>query len=108
MQILYGAIVLFFLGSGVYYLQDEPPHALHFLVIALYFFIILCEFRGIPFSALPYVLLGLLLTGNAMIQFYLSENDAIDGVVNLLSANFALKARRRVKHEQIPPEVRAV
>ncbi|MDA8351790.1 MAG: hypothetical protein M0Z65_01065 [Firmicutes bacterium] len=98
MQILYGAIVLFFLGSGVYYLQDEPPHALHFLVIALYFFIILFEFRGNPFSRRTYVLLSLLLTGNAMIQFFLAENNAIYGLVSLFFAYFALQARRRVKH----------
>ncbi|MFD1427639.1 hypothetical protein JOD24_001434 [Kroppenstedtia sanguinis] len=97
MQILYGAIVLFFLGSGILYLQDEPPYAVHFMVIALYFFIILFEFRGNPFSRGVYLLLSLLLLGNAMVQFFLAEHNAINGLVSLFFAYFALQARRRVK-----------
>lgn len=98
MQILYGLIVLFFLGTGVYYLQDEPPYAVHFLVIALYFFIILFEFRGSPFSRRTYMLLSLLLLGNALVQFFLTEQNAIYGLVSLIFAYFALQARRRVNH----------
>jgi hypothetical protein len=97
MQILYGMIVLFFLGTGIFYLQDDPPNAVHFMVIALYFFIIMFEFRGNPFSRGTYMLLSLLLLGNAMIQFFLAEQNAIYGLVSLFFAYFALQARRRVK-----------
>ncbi|PTX60791.1 hypothetical protein C8P63_108101 [Melghirimyces profundicolus] len=98
MQIWYGAIVLFSLGLGLSYLQDEPPHAVNFFVIALYFFVILYEFRGKPFSRRTYLLLSLLLTGNAMIQFFLAENNAIFGLVSLFFAYLALQGRRRLRH----------
>ncbi|MDR6225786.1 hypothetical protein [Desmospora profundinema] len=96
MQILYGAIVVFFLFFGARYLQDEPPVAVHYFVIALYFFVILFEFRGNPFSRRIYVMLALLLLGNALVQFFYVENGVIFGLVSLLFSWFALQARRRI------------
>ncbi|SMO77539.1 hypothetical protein [Melghirimyces algeriensis] len=98
MQILYGVFVLSFLGAGVYYLQEDPPNAVHFFVIALFFFVVLFEFRGNPFSRKMYVLVSLILVGNAMIQFFVASNNAVLGLVSLFLAYFALQARRRVKH----------
>ncbi|PTM56489.1 hypothetical protein [Desmospora activa] len=95
-QILYGAIVVFFLFFGTRSLQDQPPVAVHYYVIALYFFVLLFEFRGNPFSRSIYVLLALLLLGNAMIQFFYVENGVLFGLVSLLFAWFALQARRRI------------
>ncbi|OYD06944.1 hypothetical protein [Paludifilum halophilum] len=95
-QILYGAIVVIFLAMGGYHLQENPPFAVHNLVIALYFFIILFEFRGKPFSRGIYMLLAFLLLGNAGIQFFYAENNAISGLISLFFAYFALQARRRI------------
>ncbi|MFC4077627.1 hypothetical protein [Salinithrix halophila] len=96
MQILYTAIVLIFLVMGGIYLQDQPPFAVHYFMIALYFFVILFEFRGNPFPRGIYLLLGFLLLGNAMIQFFYAENNVIAGLISLLFAYFALQARRRL------------
>ncbi|GGE26514.1 hypothetical protein GCM10011571_30910 [Marinithermofilum abyssi] len=97
MQILYAAIVLFFLVMGGYYLQAEPPYAVHNFVIALYFFVILFEFRGNPFPRRVYLLLSFLLLGNALMQFFYVQNNVIFGLVSLLFAYFALQARRRIR-----------
>ncbi|SDW77840.1 hypothetical protein SAMN05444487_10674 [Marininema mesophilum] len=96
MQFLFAATVLISLVMGGYTLQDQPPLALHYFVIGMYFFVILFEFRGNPFSRKVYLLLALLLVGSAMLQFFFAPNHSFAGVISLLFAYFALQSRRRL------------
>lgn len=101
MQLLYGAFVLIFMGMGVYNLvEEQPSFAIHTFVIALYFFVLLFEFRGRPFSQGIYILMALLLLVNSMLQFFYPQGSVISGLVSLFFAYFAVQARRRINHNQ--------
>jgi hypothetical protein len=95
-QGLYTAIVLLFLGMGVYYLNTEPVVAVHHFLISLYFFVFLFEIRGKPFSRSVYWLLLLLLVGDAFMQFSIGDMNMISGLVSAMFALSTWQAQRRL------------
>lgn len=97
--ILYGLIVLLFIAMGAMQLTDSPVMSLQYFMIALYFFVVLFEFLGKPFSRNVYLLVALLMTSNALLQFFgvKAENHLIYGFVSLFFAYFSLQARRRLQ-----------
>ncbi|MCS1352045.1 hypothetical protein [Mechercharimyces sp. CAU 1602] len=100
MVVLYALIVVFMIIGGISYLtvNPQPMFAVHYFSIALYFFVLIFEFIGKPFSRPIYLLLTAVLMGNALIQFfYADESNYLMGIISLFFAFFSLQAQRRLR-----------
>jgi hypothetical protein len=98
LQIFHIVIVIFFLLSGIYqlYTGDMPVLAIHYFLIALYFFITYQEWRGNPFSRLIYWLAICLLTADGLANLFIYSYSLIGGVISLIFAFLVWKSSQRL------------
>jgi len=98
-QGLHLIIVALFLGFGVYYLfvEQSPIPAIHYLLVALYFFVHLFELRGQPFSRPVYLLLVLLLVADGILHVFILPYHLITGLFSFFFAFLAFQSMQRLR-----------
>ncbi|MBA4495534.1 hypothetical protein ACFO25_02640 [Paenactinomyces guangxiensis] len=99
MQLFYILVIVLFLGFGIYYLffGNSPAVAVHFLLIALYFFVTLFEFRRKPFSRNVYLLVILLLIADGIANLFIFRTSLLSGIVSIFFAFIAWQTYQRLK-----------
>jgi hypothetical protein len=92
-------IIAFALFFGIYFLFVDvtPALAVHFLLLALYFFLSFYEGKGKPFRKPMYYLLVFLLTADGLyFLFFYGSKYLLSGVIALFFAYSAWSASKRV------------
>jgi hypothetical protein len=98
LSLFYILTILLSLGFGVYHLfiRPVPEIAVHFLLIALYFFVTLFELKGKPFSRSVYLLLIWLLLADGIVNLFIFPT-LLSGMVSLFFALLAWRTVHRMK-----------
>lgn len=93
-------IVLLFLGMGIYYLffANAPVEAIHYLLIALYFFVTMFEMRGRPFSKNIYLLVLILLVADGVINLFIFPVSLLSGIFSFFLAFLTWQTFRRLQN----------
>jgi hypothetical protein len=99
LSLFYILTILLSLGFGVYHLfiRPIPEIAVHFLLIALYFFVTLFELKGKPFSRSVYLLLIWLLLADGIVNLFIFPTTLLSGMVSLFFALLAWRTLHRMK-----------
>lgn len=100
MSIIHIAVALVFGGYGVYQLYEgQYIGAIHFLLIALYFYVTMFELSGRPFHRNVYLLLMLLLTADGIFNMVFVSGAFLSGFFSLFFALFSWQTYRKLSRE---------
>jgi hypothetical protein len=90
--------VVLFLLLGVYelFVEPLPPAAVHYFLIALFFWVNLQEKRGFPYPRPVYFLLLSLLLFDGAVQLFYYPINVLSGVISWLFAYLTWQSVRRL------------
>jgi predicted membrane protein len=99
MQLFHILIVIMFLLFGVYQLFVEklPVIAVHFLLVALYFFITYHEIKGNPFARPVYLIAIFLLVTDGIINLFIFPTSLLSGIISFFFAFLAWQSMQRLQ-----------
>ncbi|WP_124728209.1 hypothetical protein [Staphylospora marina] len=93
-------IVALFLLFGIWnlFVEHAPVIAVHFFLVALYFFLTYFELKGQPFSRLVYLLaIALLVMDGILNLFFIFPTNLLSGVISFFFAFLAWQSVRRLQ-----------
>ena len=99
MPLVYIFIVLFFIAYGCYFIfvENNSIHGIHFLVLAMYFYVTLNDILKRPVQKVFYIILILLLLLDGILNFLSFPSNVISGFISIFFAYVTWHNYKRLK-----------